>query len=324
MFLWLVFHIFYLVIVILHNMYPTQTYTFTNDKFYHGTKNTTTPISTVYTKTVNEAIENSTGGASNLSDLNIDADLDMDTYKIVTDRIESDNPDTSIVVDNNVNFNSNTLEGLRYLNSSGDLTFNQNGNCDYAFNTAAHADRTMIIKDKNNTEALVRLESNNGNGLLDMICANDGHAGLYLRSNSYIHFGTNNTERLVIKNTGLVTFRQGLECHGPMHVKIDTHNTDADVTLSADRHFVELQSQPSAIRTIYLPALSATSFGQTITFKTLFDGSGSNNHYKIQASSGDKLDNTTDGQFFMNFDHGSLSVVRGFDKWCISNVFTGV
>lgn len=249
------------------------------------------------------------------TEIGVTAPLNLGANALKTDLIQADTNDT-VVFNDDLELNNKDIKGLRKIETAGDLTFNETGNADYAFNTSTNSNQTFIIKDKNNTEALVRLESNNGSGLCDFICANDGHAAMYLRSNSYIHFGTNNQERMVIENTGNVIFRDGLACHGPLHYKIDSHTADQDQTIPSDRGFVELNTQPSANRILYLPSFAATSFGHTIILKQTFNGQ-TGNHYIVKPTSGDSLEGVQNGQFAMNRNQECIQILRSFNSWQI-------
>jgi hypothetical protein len=90
------------------------------------------------------------------------------------------------------------------------LTFNAGGNGNYSFNTTASNAQTMRIKDNDNdqNECVVRVESGNGEGIVDVIADNDGHVGLFHRQNSnpgqatnYMHFGVENAEKMRITPT---------------------------------------------------------------------------------------------------------------------------
>jgi len=264
---------------------------------------------------LNTVILNANSLAPIGTDLNVSGPLNLGTNALKTDLIQV-NSAAAVRINNNIDLNNNDITGLNKISTAGDLTFNESGNADYAFNTNTNSDQTFIIKDKNNTEALMRLESNNGSGLCDFICANDGHAAMYLRSNSYIHFGTNNQERMVIENTGNVIFRDGLACHGPLHYKIDTHTADQDQTIPSDRGFVELNTQPSANRNLYLPSFASTSFGHTIILKQTFNGQ-TGNHYIVKPTSGDSLQGVVNGQFAMNRNKECIQILRSFSSWQI-------
>jgi len=212
----------------------------------------------------------------------------------------------------NLQLNGNGVYGVTNINTpvGQDLTFNAAGDSEYAFNTTSHPDQTVRIKDKSagNSEALVRFESGNDNGIIDLIAANDGHAALYQRNNSFIEIGSNNQRVWTWDNVRNVSMRD-FQSRRAFYQRLSFEDTTSAFTIDGSANVVTIKNKPSTNAIIKVPSVQATNntsitninthgcHGRQITL--IFEDEGTGYEWTLEAQSGEYLQGNLNGTYLV-------------------------